>query len=163
MCCRDRYGFEGFTGERGTRFWKQTRRWRSGRYGENRPGTGNFRLTDRREYRQKAGIPFDPWEEKHIRQPWRCPGDRQGRKQRICGKTVVLNIAYDHILSDASIAQGGHHEQQSRRAAPAERRRGGGRINHHCRRDRRCCGMAPGRYRLWGKRQRQRQRRPKRG
>lgn len=54
-------------------------------------------------------------------------------------------------------------KETPRRAAPAERRRGGGRINHHCRRDRRCCGMAPGRYRLWGKRQRQRQRRPKRG
>ena len=66
--------------------------------------------TDRREYRQKAGIPFDPWEEKHIRQPWRCPGDRQGRKQRICGKTVVLNIAYDHILSAASIAQAEQNE-----------------------------------------------------
>ena len=67
-------------------------------------------MTDRREYRQKAGIPFDPWEEKHIRQPWRCPGDRQGRKQRICGKTVVLNIAYDHILSAASIAQAEQNE-----------------------------------------------------
>ena len=47
-------------------------------------------------------------------------------------------------------------KETPRRAAPAERRRGGERINHHCRRDRRCCGMAPGRYRLWGKRQRQR-------